>query len=100
MCLTYVCLSAVNGGPEGAGRNQHPSAAVHGQNHPVHPGPQPLHPGDQGQLAVTQLGWESFSVSGGRGSSQLSDQNLQPELGICTGRRREPEPVLETGTDK
>lgn len=53
--VCYTFLPPVNGSPEGAGGNQHTSATVHGQNHPVYPGPQPLHPGDQGQLAVTQL---------------------------------------------
>lgn len=54
MCWTYFSLSTVNGSPEGAGRDKLTPATVHGQNHPVHPGPQPLHPGDQ-ELAVTQL---------------------------------------------
>lgn len=55
MWETNVSLSTVNGGPEGAGGNQHTPATVHGQNHPVHPGPQPFHPGDQGRIGVTPL---------------------------------------------
>lgn len=45
---------AVNGSAEGAGRDQPASTTVHGQNHPVHPGPQPLHTGDQ-EVAAAQL---------------------------------------------
>lgn len=51
-CITFNI--AVNGSPEGAGRNQPASTTVHGQNHPVHPGPQPVHTGDQ-EVAAAQL---------------------------------------------
>ena len=33
-----------HGSPEGAGGDQLPAEAVHGQDYPCHPGPQPLHP--------------------------------------------------------
>lgn len=52
MYCTYFSL--VNGSPEGARGDQFTSAAVHGQNHPEHPGPQPLHSRDK-ELAATQL---------------------------------------------
>lgn len=38
---------AANGGLKGAGGDQLPAEAVHGQDHPGYTGSQPLHPGDQ-----------------------------------------------------
>lgn len=88
--LKWKCIwhtfSPVNGGPEGAGGNQLTSATVHGQNHPVHPGPQPFNPGDQ-KLAVTQLEWDSFSDSENEDHSSClvrtckSSQDLVQESG-------------------
>lgn len=47
-----------HGSPQGAGGDQLPAEAVHGQDHPCHPGPQSLHPRDQtlrrGLLAAEQ----------------------------------------------
>lgn len=44
---SVICISSAGGRPEGAGGDQPAPEAVHGQDHPGHPGPQPLHPGDQ-----------------------------------------------------
>ena len=47
-------LSPAHKGHKGAGGHQLPSAAVHGQDHSVHPGPQPLHLGNQ-EVAASDL---------------------------------------------
>lgn len=44
--LSFPFPSA-NGSPQGAGGDQLPAEAVHGQDYPRHPGPQPFHPRDK-----------------------------------------------------
>lgn len=87
MYCTYFSL--VNGSPEGARGDQFTSAAVHGQNHPEHPGPQPLHSRDK-ELAATQLEWAAFLILGEWGSFQLSDQSRVTWIRGKVYRKTEP----------
>lgn len=68
MCLAFL---SAHGSPKGAGGDQLPAEAVHGQDYPRHPGPQPLHPRDQ---TLRQGGWLQSSLR----NPQPQDQGADP----------------------